>query len=64
MLKHHLNTPALSKPATLVRRRIGRGPRGKVRGLFSSQNFTRFFQDFPSHRIFGRMYEALNIDKK
>jgi hypothetical protein len=22
------------------------------------------FQDFPSHRIFRRMYEALNINKK
>jgi hypothetical protein len=21
------------------------------------------FQDFPSHQIFGRMHEALNIDK-
>jgi hypothetical protein len=24
----------------------------------------KIFQDFPSHRIFGRMHEALNIDKK
>jgi hypothetical protein len=22
------------------------------------------FSDFPSHRIFGHMHEALNIDKK
>jgi hypothetical protein len=25
--------------------------------------FCKIFQDFPSHRIFRRMYKALNIDK-
>jgi ABC-type spermidine/putrescine transport system permease subunit II len=32
--------------------------------MFSSTSFYQIFQDFPSHRIFERMYEALNIDKK
>jgi hypothetical protein len=31
---------------------------------FSSKNFCKSFQDFPSHRIFGRMHETLNVDKK
>jgi hypothetical protein len=34
------------------------------RVLFSFTSFCRIFQDSPSHRIFRRMYEALNIDKK
>jgi hypothetical protein len=32
--------------------------------LFSCQKFCRIFQDSLLHRIFGRMHEALNIDKK
>jgi hypothetical protein len=32
--------------------------------LFSSQKFLQNFPDFPSHRIFGHIYEGLNIDKK
>jgi ribonuclease I len=32
--------------------------------LFSSTSFCQIFQDSPPHRIFGRMHEALNIDKK
>jgi hypothetical protein len=32
--------------------------------MFSCQKFYRFFEDSLSHRIFGRMHEALNIDKK
>ena len=32
--------------------------------LFSSPPKRQNFQDFPSHRIFGRMPEALNINKK
>ena len=31
---------------------------------FSSTSFCKKFQDFSSHRIFGRMHEALNINKK
>jgi hypothetical protein len=33
-------------------------------GLFGCTPKCQIFQDFPSHRIFGRMHEALNIDKK
>jgi hypothetical protein len=29
-----------------------------------ARNFANFFNIFLSHRIFRRMYEALNIDKK
>jgi hypothetical protein len=32
--------------------------------LFSSQKILQFFSDFPSHRIFRHVHEALNIDKK
>jgi hypothetical protein len=32
--------------------------------LFSCKKFCKFFQYSPSHRIFRRMHEALNIDKK
>jgi hypothetical protein len=32
--------------------------------LFSCFKVPKKFQDSPSHRIFGRMYEVLNIDKK
>jgi hypothetical protein len=35
-----------------------------VPALFSSQKILQNFSDSPSHRIFGHMYEALNIDKK
>jgi hypothetical protein len=28
-----------------------------------AKNFCKIFQDFSSHRIFGHIYEALNIDK-
>jgi hypothetical protein len=31
---------------------------------FSSQKILQNFSDSPSHRIFGHMHEALNIDKK
>jgi len=31
---------------------------------FSSTSFCKIFQDSPSHRIFRRMHEALNINKK
>jgi hypothetical protein len=31
--------------------------------LFSSQKILQNFSDSPSHRIFGHMHEALNIDK-
>ena len=34
------------------------------RGLFSSPLKRQIFQDFSSHRIFGRMHKALNINKK
>jgi hypothetical protein len=30
---------------------------------FSFQNFAKFFQDSPSHRIFRRIHKTLNIDK-
>jgi hypothetical protein len=33
-------------------------------GLFGCTPKCQIFQDSPSHRIFGRMHEALNIDKK
>jgi hypothetical protein len=32
--------------------------------LFSSKIFHEKTVDFPSHRIFGHMHGALNIDKK
>jgi hypothetical protein len=32
--------------------------------LFSFRKFCKIFQDSRLHRIFGRMYKALNIDKK
>jgi hypothetical protein len=32
-------------------------------GLFSFKIFREKIVDFPSHRIFGHMHEALNIDK-
>jgi hypothetical protein len=32
--------------------------------LFSSKIFREKTVDFPSHRIFGHMHGALNIDKK
>jgi hypothetical protein len=35
-----------------------------ARALFSSQKILQNFSDFSSHRIFGHMYETLNIDKK
>jgi hypothetical protein len=35
-----------------------------VAGRFSSKKFCKRTVDSPSHRIFGRMHEALNIDKK
>jgi hypothetical protein len=41
-----------------------RGVRARCEALFSCQNFYRIFQDFSSHRIFERMHEVLNIDKK
>jgi hypothetical protein len=31
---------------------------------FRSRKFYKKTVDFPSHRIFGRMHEAINIDKK
>ena len=34
------------------------------KGLFSSPPKYQIFQEFSSHRIFERMYEALNINKK
>jgi hypothetical protein len=35
-----------------------------IKVMFSSQKILQNFSDFPSHRIFGHMHEALNIDKK
>jgi hypothetical protein len=32
--------------------------------LFSSTSFYQNFRDSPSHQIFKRMHEVLNIDKK
>jgi hypothetical protein len=34
------------------------------RALFSSQKILQNFSDFPSHRIFRHIHEALTIDKK
>jgi hypothetical protein len=39
-------------------------PARSLETLFSCQKFCKIFQYFPSHRIFGRMHKALNIDKK
>jgi hypothetical protein len=36
----------------------------KLWAQFSSRKFCKFFQDSPSHRMFERMHEILNIDKK
>jgi hypothetical protein len=33
------------------------------KALFSFQKILQNFSDFPSHRIFRYMHEALNIDK-
>jgi hypothetical protein len=33
-------------------------------GVFSYFKIPKILQDFLSHRIFGRMHGALNIDKK
>jgi hypothetical protein len=35
-----------------------------LQGLFSSPEILQNFSDSPSHRIFGHMHKALNIDKK
>jgi hypothetical protein len=35
-----------------------------TKAMFSSQKNLQNFSDSPSHRIFGHMHEALNIDKK
>jgi hypothetical protein len=35
-----------------------------TKGLFSCTPKCQIFQDSPSHRIFRRMHETLNIDKK
>jgi hypothetical protein len=33
-------------------------------GVFTSQANQKYFLFHPSHRIFGRMHRALNVDKK
>jgi len=33
------------------------------KALFSSQKILQIFSDSPSHRIFRRMHEVLNMDK-
>jgi hypothetical protein len=35
-----------------------------IKAQFSYPKILQNFSDFPSHRIFRHMYEALNIDKK
>jgi hypothetical protein len=35
----------------------------QLNSLLDAKNLPKF-SDFPSHRIFKRMHEALNIDKK
>jgi hypothetical protein len=44
----------------------GAGPNMTLKSLalFSFQKILQNFSDSPSHRIFGHMHEALNIDKK
>ena len=37
---------------------------GSNQCMFSCTSFCKKFQDSPSHRIFGRMHEVLNINKK
>jgi hypothetical protein len=37
-----------------------RDPAGQTKAMFSSN----FFSRFPSHQMFGHMYEALNVDEK
>jgi hypothetical protein len=39
------------------------GPMNSTQALFSFQKILQNFSDFPSHRIFRQMHEALNIDK-
>jgi hypothetical protein len=34
-----------------------------IEALFTSHKILQNFSDFPSHRIFRRMHEVLNIDK-
>jgi len=36
---------------------------GWTKALFSSQKILQNFSDSPSHRIFRRMHEVLNIDE-
>jgi hypothetical protein len=36
----------------------------KIFGSLKGSKHCPNFSDSPSHQIFGRMYEALNIDKK
>jgi hypothetical protein len=36
---------------------------GDTKAMFSFQKILQNFSDSPSHRIFGHMHEALNIDK-
>jgi hypothetical protein len=33
------------------------------KALFTSSQKPKIFKDFPSHRIFKRMHEVLNIDE-
>jgi hypothetical protein len=44
----------------LIRERISEFNEMKL----SCKKFCNIFQHSPSHRIFGRMHEVLNIDKK
>jgi hypothetical protein len=49
---HHRRKTTTTKTALLVQLRI------KMQGCFPRKNFT------PSHRMFGDVHGALNIDKK
>jgi hypothetical protein len=38
--------------------------RKMIKAVFSSFKISKILQDSPSHQIFGRMHEALNVGKK
>jgi hypothetical protein len=38
--------------------------RGSAQAVFRSLKISKILQDFPSHRIFGRMHAVLNVGKK
>ena len=64
MPRHTVQNSSLSRLTMVAHRRFrAKWLFGTVWGS-SCKKFCKIFQDFPSHQIFGRMHEALNINKK